>query len=257
MTDRTLRHSLARVPERLRAYLPACAREVRTDTTELAAKARARAVLAFRRRLRCVPRAGISLFRTRRRPRRLTYRTITFLTMVSPDQYTHPGDDSAPVSRTAHPRSGSHASSHQGTYVSSGISTSRESFPAPSVNRSPFELSAASAMPTALATPSCLREGMTPMTLMELLLRGMNAGDGAIQSPDSPAGAGGARWSFLLPLETPHLDAAAASSGRGQSSRSVQQNRRMRQALAEAIQVIASDIPAEGASTSRRVEAPQ
>jgi hypothetical protein len=95
------------------------------------------------------------------------------------------------------------------------------------------------------------------MTLMELLLRGMDAGDGAIQRAPA-AGAGGARWSFLLPLEIPHLDAvAAASSGRGQSSRSMQQNRRMRQALAEAIQVIASDIPAEGASTSRRVEAPQ
>jgi hypothetical protein len=162
--------------------------------------------------------------------------------MVSSEDDTLRGDNAATSSIIARPRSGSilDPTSHQASYISSGI-TSYET-DATLMSRAGWtttnESHAAVAM--ALIEPPCLRQEATPMTLVGLLLRGMDGDDGGLPRPtDLPAPAG-TGWAYLAP-EFPPLDAAGPGRLRA--------TRRMQDVLGEAIQIIASDIPTEGGAS--------
>jgi hypothetical protein len=164
--------------------------------------------------------------------------------VVSSSHLTLPGDDdndaatAASIDRLS-PRSGSSpAASRQGSSdVASGISPYDS---APTAGRTAY-------MAMGQAAPSCVRQEMTPMTLIGLLLRGMANGNDGPQRPTLHP-FGGTGWGHLGP-ELPPLDVAGA--------RRLHPSRDIQHLLQEVVQIVAGDLPTDGASSSRDSNAPQ
>jgi hypothetical protein len=125
--------------------------------------------------------------------------------------------------------------------VSSGIS-SNDAAPVPGALRTTTNESNAAVAMT-FAAPPCLRQERTSMTLVGLLLRGMDGDDGPQTVRPTVPTFDGTGWAYHVP-EFPRMHTAGA--GR------LRPNRYMQQVLGEALQVIASDIPAEGGASSSR-----